>query len=34
VGPEGKILYKHSGIIDPMELKKTIVKQVWAGNSE
>lgn len=34
VGPEGKILFRHSGEIEPMELKKVIVKQVWAGNAE
>lgn len=34
VGPDGKILYRHSGVIDPMELKKAIVKQVWASNAE
>jgi peroxiredoxin len=34
VGPDGKILYRHSGVIDPVELKKAIVKQVWASNGE
>ncbi len=34
VGPDGEILYRHSGIIEPVELKKAIVKQVWAGNGE
>lgn len=34
VGPEGEVLYRHSGQIDPVELKKAIVKQVWASNAE
>lgn len=34
VGPEGKILYRHAAVIDPVELKKAIVKQVWASNAE
>lgn len=34
VGPEGEILYRHAGVIDPVELKKAIVKQVWASNAE
>lgn len=34
VGPEGKVLYEHSGQIEPMALKKKIVEQVWAGNAE
>lgn len=29
VGPEGEVLYTHSGIIDPLELKKVIVDQIW-----
>lgn len=34
VGPEGEILFRHSGEIEPMALKKVIVKQVWASNAE
>lgn len=34
VGPNGKVLYRHAGVIDPVELKKAIVDQVWAGNKE
>lgn len=34
VGPEGEILYRHAGVIDPVELKKAIVKQVWVNNAE
>ena len=29
VGPDGKILYRHTGLIDAMELRKVIVEQVW-----
>ncbi|MCX8239353.1 MAG: redoxin domain-containing protein [Akkermansiaceae bacterium] len=34
VGKEGKILFRHSGVIVPMELKKKIVEQVWAKSAE
>ena len=34
VGPEGKILFSHSGEIEPRALKKAIVKQVWESNAE
>ena len=34
VGKEGKILFRHSGVIVPMELKKKIVEQVWAESAE
>jgi thiol-disulfide isomerase/thioredoxin len=34
VGKEGKILFRHSGVIVPMELKKKIVEQVWAESVE
>lgn len=34
VGPEGKILFRHSGEIEPLALKKAIVKQVWENNEE
>lgn len=30
VGANGKVLYRHTGLIDPMELKKAIVAEVWA----
>ncbi|GHC43081.1 redoxin domain-containing protein [Roseibacillus persicicus] len=30
VGKDGKILYRHTGIIEPMELKKAIVDEVWS----
>jgi len=29
IGPEGEVLYRHHGLIDPLELKKKIVAQVW-----
>jgi len=29
VGAEGEVLYRHSGVIDPLEVKKKIVEQVW-----
>jgi peroxiredoxin len=34
VGPGGKILFRHSGEIEPLALKRAIVKQVWAKNAE
>jgi len=34
VGPEGKVLFSHSGRIDPMELKKTIVSEVWRKSEQ
>lgn len=34
VGKDGKILYRHSGRIEPLELKKKIVEQVWAESAE
>lgn len=34
VGPEGKILFRHSGEVEPLALKKVIVKQVWESNAE
>ena len=34
VGADGKVLFRHSGVIDPLELKKTIVKQVWKDHAE
>ncbi|MDA8975168.1 hypothetical protein N9F50_01130 [Akkermansiaceae bacterium] len=34
VGRDGKVLYRHTGVIDPMELKKVIVKEVWRLNEE
>ena len=34
VGKEGEILYRHSGVIAPMKLKKTIVAQVWKRSGE
>ena len=34
VGKDGKVLYRHTGVIDPMELKKIIVDEVWAANEE
>ena len=30
VGPNGKILFRHTGMIEPLALKKAIVAQVWA----
>ena len=30
VDKNGKVLYRHTGTIDPLELKKVIVKEVWA----
>lgn len=29
VGEDGKVLYRHTGVIEPMELKKAIVAEVW-----
>ncbi|MGC6426739.1 MAG: redoxin domain-containing protein [Akkermansiaceae bacterium] len=34
VGPGGKILFRHSGEIEPLALKKAIVKRVWEKNKE
>ena len=29
VGAEGEVLFRHTGIIDPLELRKKIVEQIW-----
>ena len=34
VGKDGKVLYRHNGRIEPMELKKAIVAEVWRLNNE
>ena len=34
VGKNGKVLYRHTGAIDPLELKRAIVKEVWAVSEE
>ena len=34
VGKNGKVLYRHSGVIDPMVVKKKIVEQVWKSSEE
>ncbi len=34
VGPEGEVLYEHSGKIDPLTLKKKIVAQIWKRSEE
>lgn len=34
IGKDGKVLYRHSGVIDPMEVKKKIVEQVWKKAEE
>lgn len=34
VGANGKVLYRHTGQIDAMELKKAIVAEVWRGGEE
>lgn len=34
VGPEGEILFRQAGKIEPLVLKKVIVKQVWEKNAE
>ncbi len=34
VGKDGKVLYRHTGRIKPMELKKIIVAEVWRLNDE
>lgn len=34
VGEDGKILFQHSGVVDPLTLKKKIVEQVWKKSEE
>lgn len=34
VGENGKVLYRHTGIIEPLDLKKAIVDEVWRQNEE
>lgn len=34
VGGDGKVLYRHTGQIEPLELKKAIVAEVWRLNEE
>ena len=34
VDKNGKVLYRHTGTIDPLELKKVIVKEVWRLEAE
>lgn len=34
VGPDGKVLFEHSGQVDPMELKEKIVAEVWRKSEE
>ncbi len=34
VGPNGKILFRHSGAIEPLVLKKKIVAEIWRQEAE
>ncbi|MFT6863879.1 MAG: thiol-disulfide isomerase/thioredoxin [Akkermansiaceae bacterium] len=34
IGKNGKVLFRHSGVIDPLTLKKKIVEQVWKRSEE
>ena len=34
VGENGKVLFRHTGVVDPVELKKIIVDEVWAQAAE
>ena len=34
VGKEGEVLFRHSGQIEPLELKRKIVAQVWKTSAE
>ena len=34
VGKNGEVLFRHSGQIEPLELKRKIVAQVWRSNAE
>ncbi|YCM46709.1 redoxin domain-containing protein [Verrucomicrobiaceae bacterium 227] len=34
VGENGEVLFRHSGQIEPLELKRKIVAQVWKSNAE
>ncbi len=34
VGPEGQVLYRHTGTIEPLALKKAIVAEIWRQSEE
>jgi hypothetical protein len=34
VGKDGEVLFRHSGVIDPLALRKKIVEQVWKKSAE
>lgn len=34
VGKDGEVLFRHSGVIDPLTLRKKIVEQVWKNSGE
>jgi thiol-disulfide isomerase/thioredoxin len=34
VGKDGEVLFTHSGVIDPLALRKKIVEQVWKKSAE
>lgn len=34
VGKDGEILFRHSGVIDPLALRKKIVEQIWKKSGE
>jgi len=34
VGKNGEVLFRHSGVIDPLALRKKIVEQVWQESGE
>ena len=34
VGKNGEVLFRHSGVIDPLALRKKIVEQVWQRSEE
>jgi len=34
VGENGKVLFRHTGVVDPVKLKKIIVGEVWAQAAE
>lgn len=34
VGKNGEVLFRHSGVIDPLTLRKKIVEQVWKNSGE
>ena len=34
LAPGGKVLYRHTGLVDPMEIRRAIVKQLRQGKAE